>query len=71
MAWEIQKLVGYKKVMFPAFGMKYEGGSWESLRPLVPDGAPPYRYEDKEDAQRTLDALLPSTPTECKRVVFV
>jgi hypothetical protein len=44
-------------------------GNWHSLKPSVPEGNRPYRYERQQDAQDMLDKLFPELPACRKRVV--
>jgi hypothetical protein len=44
---------------------------WESLRPLVPATAPPYRYDRRIDAEGMLERLYSHLPLCCRRVVQV
>ena len=44
---------------------------WRSLKPRWPAGCPPYRYDDKQDAEAMLERLFPRLPASEKRVISV
>jgi len=48
-----------------------EVGEWRSLKPAMPDLAPPYRYLYRQDAVLMLNKLRPDLPSHRKRVVEV
>ena len=51
--------------------MVVSDGEWLSLRPAVPETAPPFRYEDRCDAHLALEKLFPDLEPEQRRVVKV
>lgn len=44
---------------------------WYALRPSEPKGAPPYRYDKKQDAEEMLKKLYPYLHPSYTRVVRV
>lgn len=70
--WEMEVLLGSTTNYDSATReTTIDGGEWCSLRPAVPEGAPPWRFDYRKDAESCLARLYPELPQSHKRVVRV